>query len=215
MVGYAAVVQLLCLKLLSAFVCAMDQINKPLTAPGQNKDQELVLGPSFKEAADTGDLWRDFLSQVDDPLALPFAELWGKKACAVDGVPLRKDFDFKELVKFGSNMCIAKLTNDGRWLTTFCGDAIVERIDMELTGKHIDEFADPDTLPFWEQSCHHLSDDCRPVIEKYNLDFAEKTYTRVTSVNLPLKSSKKLDFADMHIEVVGFQVKENPDHPYL
>lgn len=96
---------------------------------------EVVIGPSFMDGFPDQEEWLSFKKCIQYPETLAFLGLWQEKAFAAQGIPLRKDFSFEELVKFGRHLAIFKQTEDNRWLTTFCGGAIVEQIAFEPTGK--------------------------------------------------------------------------------
>lgn len=159
---------------------------------------EVFLGPSYLDGLPDQEEWRAFNKYIQDPASLAFAGLWQEKAAAANGIPLRKDFGFRELVKYGSHLALYRLTEDNRWLTTFCGDIIVQNVGIELTGKCIDEYADKDTLEFWMENIKFICEQGKPIVEFYSLEHAGKDYSVCHSLNLPLRSGTH-DFSDMFI----------------
>lgn len=159
---------------------------------------EVFLGPSYLQGLPALDEWRAFNGSIQDPESLAFAELWQKKATIIKGVPLRKDLGFRDLVRFGRNLVLYKRTNDDRWLTTFCGDEIVQNVGIELTGKCLDEYADKDTLEYWMQNIEYVCNQGKPIMEFYTLDHASKDYSLCQSLNLPLRSNNS-DLPDMFV----------------
>ncbi|MCH8863338.1 MAG: hypothetical protein IID51_12635, partial [Proteobacteria bacterium] len=109
-----------------------------------------------------------------------------------------KEFSFRDLTKYGSSLALYKLTEDDRWLTTFCGEEIVQDVGFELTGKYLDEYADKDTLEFWMENIKFICGQGKPIMESYTLDHANREYAKCLSLNLPLKSGVH-DFPDMFI----------------
>lgn len=159
---------------------------------------EIFLGPSYLDGLPDQQEWQAFNEHIQDPASVAFAELWQAKAMAAGGIPLRQDFSFQDLVKYGSRLALYKLTEDNRWLTTFCGDEIVQNVGSELTNKCMDEYADKDTLKFWMDNIEIICGQGKPVMEFYVLDHAGKDYSMCHSLNLPLRSGTR-DFSDMFI----------------
>ena len=172
----------------------------PATDPD---DLTVVPGPSFRNGFPSRGNWQAFVSQIQEEPLNTFTQLWAEKALAADGVPLRKNFSFRELAKHGPFLVLYKLTEENRWLTTFCGTSIVEVLGEEITNRHLDEYGSEDTLDFWMENVRYLQEDAKPIIEFYNLKFVDKQYLRCSSVNLPLKSGTR-DFPDMMFEIISF-----------
>lgn len=165
---------------------------------------EVFVGPSYLDGLPNQKEWLAFCKSIQHPSSLVFAEMWQEKAVAANGVPLRSDFSFQDLVKYGSSLALYKLTEENRWLTTFCGDEIVQNVGFEPTGKFLDEYADQDTLEYWAKSIKHIIGRCEPVMEFFTLDFANKDYSRSQTLNLPLRSGLR-DLPDMFICHLAFE----------
>ncbi len=169
-------------------------------------DYEVFIGPSYLDGMPDQQEWRAFCKYFQDPSSLAFAALWQEKAMAANGVPLRSDFSFKDLVKYGTHLALYKLTEENRWLTTFCGDGVVQHIGFEPTGKCLDEYADKDTLEFWAANIKRITEHCEPVMEIITLDYVNKDYSRSKTLNLPLRSGLR-DLPDMFICHVAYEKK--------
>lgn len=161
-------------------------------------DYKITLGPSYLNSLPDLQDWHAFLKTIENPVTKEFAEVWQEKAMAAKGVPLRSDFDFQTLVKYGRYLVIYKRTEDGHWLTTFCGDGIVEEIKLELSNKYIHEYADKETLKFWMANIQHITVQCRPVMEYFPLEYTKEHLKTSMSLNLPLRSGES-DSVDMFI----------------
>jgi hypothetical protein len=149
---------------------------------------QAILGPSYKSGLPSEKEWLDFISGIENSGTREFAQVWREKSKAVNGVPLRRNFDFKTLVKYGQNLVICKRTEKGRWLTTYCGDTIVQEINLELSNKYIDEYADKETINFWMANIQQITEQCKPVFEIFTLEFTAKHHKTNYSLNLPLRS---------------------------
>ncbi len=150
-----------------------------------------IQGPCFKP----GDIvspedWATFINDMTDEGAIALAQLYYEKAEAANGVPVRKDFTFEELVKHGSNMYMAKYNDEGKWETTFCGNTIAESVGFDPTGKTLDDFGTDESLAFWLENFEIMVKECRSNLEFQTLEFANKEYLHCTSFNLPLRSGK-------------------------
>ena len=169
-------------------------------------DYKVIVGPSFSRSLPGREEWQFFVESIQCAESREFAALWLEKAQAANGIPLRSDFDFRELVKYGKYLILYKLTQDNRWLTTFCGDGIVEDIDRELTGKHLDDYAEEKTLDFWMKNIQLMLEDHKPIMEYFTLEYTKKQHKMSQSLNLPLKSGAG-DTVDMFIchEAVVFK----------
>ena len=161
-------------------------------------EYEITLGPSYLNGLPDVEDWHILLNAIENPVTKEFAELWHEKAKAAKGVPLRQDFDFRTLVKFGRYLALYKRTEEGHWLTTFCGDGIVEEIKLELSNKYIHEYADKETLKFWMDNIQQITEQCRPVMEYYTLEYTKEHHKTSIVLNLPLKSGDS-DLVDMFI----------------
>lgn len=137
--------------------------------------------PSFEE-------WEYFLSNIQSEKGTDFSNLWYSKAKETGGVPLRKDFSFEELVKYGTNIFMAKLDASGKWLTTFCGNDIVENTGFDSTGKVLNEFGHSETLDVWLDTLTVLVNEYKPVIEFHTLEFINKDHVHCMAINFPLRS---------------------------
>lgn len=149
---------------------------------------ELSVGPKFLDGLPGQEEWVAFNECIEDPKAQAFAGLWHEKAVAANGVPLRKDLSFAELVRFGKHLTLYKLTEEDRWLTTFCGEEVTLNVGMELTGKHLDEYASEETLKFWMDNMKYIQVEGAPYLEIFRLDYAGKPFMKCHTLNLPLRS---------------------------
>ena len=164
---------------------------------------KVLNGPSYLDCLPDQEHWLESKKLIQDSKALAMLELWHEKAVAAKGVPLRKDFSFEDLVKHGSHMLLYKLTEDNRWLTTFCGGTIVEALGVELTGKYIDEYGDKNSLEFWMNNIKYISKHGAPLVEYYSLNFIGKEFIECMDLNLPLRSGER-DFPDMFLALMVF-----------
>ena len=154
-------------------------------------DTHLVdFGPSFIEGLPSGEDWEAFRGQIPNLDTLAFCDLWYQKAQEKQEIPLRKDFDVREFAKFSSHLILYKATDDDRWLTTFCGDEIVHQVGMEITGKHMDEYADAKTLKYWMRTIVEMVDGAKPFMENYVLEYAGRSHMMCHCINLPLKGER-------------------------
>lgn len=167
-----------------------------LSKPSDN--YQAILGPSYLSGLPSEKEWVDFIKCIKNPATKEFAEIWREKATVAKGVPLRSDFNFQTLVKYGKNLAIYKRTEEGRWLTTFCGDGIVEDIKLELSHKYIDEYADEETLKFWMANIQQITEQCKPIFEVFTLEYTKEHHKTSQTLNLPLRSGSN-DSADMFI----------------
>ena len=167
-------------------------------------DYKVIEGTSFLDSLPSQEQWLDFKNLTQDPMTLAMIELWYKKAKAVNGVPLRKDFSFEELAKYGSHLLLYKLTEDNRWFTTFCGTKIVDTLGIELTGKYIDEYGDKNALLFWLKNIKYITEQGMPFVEHYSLNFVDKEFVECADINLPLRSGDR-DFPDMFFAFMSFE----------
>ena len=167
---------------------------------------EVSVGPKFLDGMPGQEEWLAFNVCIDDPKAVALAEVWHDKAKAANGVPLRNDLSFRELVKFGKFLTLYKLTEEDRWLTTFCGEEVVHNVGMELTGKHLDEYASEKTLRFWMDNMTYIRDEGRPYLETFTLDVANKPYRVCQTLNLPLRSGTR-PFPDMFVCYESYRKK--------
>lgn len=151
-------------------------------------DFKTILGPTFRGALPDLDDWISFKEKIRDEKCLALAELWYSKACLRNDVPFRGDFAFEELVNYGQNIFLAKLTDDGRWLTTYCGGDIVEKSGFDATGKYLDEFSAPETLKFWTNNFKSFTGEGSVMLEYFTLEYFGKEYTHCTTLSFPLKS---------------------------
>lgn len=165
---------------------------------------KVISGASFLESLPSQEQWLDFTKLIQDPMTMAMAELWYKKAIAAKGVPLRKDFSFDDLAKYGSHLLLYKLTEDNRWLTTFCGTTIVDTLGIELTGKYIDEYGDENSLEFWLSNIKYITEQGAPFVEYYSLNFVDKEFVECADINLPLRSGDR-DFPDMFFAIMSFE----------
>lgn len=159
---------------------------------------EVSVGPAYLNGTPNQEKWLAFNEYIKDPEALAFAGLWHQKAKTADSVPLRKDFSFKELVEFGRFLTLYKLTEDDRWLTTFCGEEVAYNVGMELAGKHLDEYASKEILKIWMDNMVYICEQGRPFMEIFDLDYAGKSHLECHTLNLPLRSGDR-DFPDMFV----------------
>lgn len=148
------------------------------------------MGPSFLNGLPDLDEWQKFKNYIKHEQALALMDLWFEKASQAGGVPLRGDFSFDEFVLFGSNIYIAKLKEDGRWHTTFCGGSIVDALGFDVSGKCLEDFATPETLKFWLDNLTIMTEQERTYFEFYSLELAENEISHSMSVTLPLKTDK-------------------------
>lgn len=169
-------------------------------------DYKALKGPSYLDCLPGQEHWLEFKQLIQSSKGLAMIELWHAKAVAAKGVPLRKDFSFKELAEHGSHLLLYKLTEDNRWLTTFCGDIIVDILGVELTGKYIDEYGDKNALEFWMENIKYISGHGAPLVEYYNLNFVDKEFIQCMDICLPLRSGER-DFADMFLAMMVFDPK--------
>lgn len=182
------------------------------TAYGKSHNLDFIYGPSFQGTPADPDDWRKFKKNVKCEISLGLSDLWHEKASTANGIPSRKDFPFEELVNFGSNLYMARLTEDNRWLTTFCGEGIVNTVGFDASGKYIDEFGPPDLLKYWLKNLKELTDHSRPFMEYYTLEFADREFIHCSSVNLPLKSEGS-DFPDIVMSHEAYSVESAaPDY---
>lgn len=159
---------------------------------------EVSVGPGFLDGLPSQEDWLAFKERIEEPNSAVFAGLWQEKAKAENGVPLRSALSFRELVKYGKHLTLYKLTEEERWLTTFCGDEVVVNLGMELTGKHLDEYGCEETLKFWMSNMKYIRDQGRPYMETFTLDYVGKPYSVCRTLNLPLRSGNR-DFPDMFV----------------
>ncbi len=162
-----------------------------------------LKGPSYLDCLPNEEHWLEFKKLIQSSKGLAMIELWHEKAVAAKGVPLRKEFSFKDLAEHGSHMMLYKLTEDNRWLTTFCGDTIVAALGVELTGKYIDEYGDENALEFWMENIKYISEHGAPLVEYYSLNFVDKEFIQCMDINLPLRSGER-DFPDMFLAMMIF-----------
>ena len=167
-----------------------------IAKPDKTSDYRVVPGPSFSNGLPDLDEWLSFKKLILNPDSLAFAELWFNKATTAKGTPLRKDFSFHELVTYGSNLYMAKLTEDNRWHTTYCGNNIVDELGLDMTGKYLDEFADPETSVYWLDNSGLMTDKTSVYMEFCTLEFLDKEYRHCSMLNLLLKSGSR-DFPDI------------------
>ena len=158
----------------------------------------ITKGPSYLEGVPSDKEWLGFINKVENLETKEFTNLWREKSKIENGVPLRRDFDFRSLVKFGKNLVIYKFTEEGRWFTTFCGDNIVEETNLELSNKYIDEYADENTLKYWMENIQLITEQHMPVFENYTLEYSKKDHKTSLAINLPLRSGAD-DSIDMII----------------
>jgi len=151
-------------------------------------DFKMLEGPSFKEGVPNAQAWAEFLSGIKVEKGKQFANLWFEKAVNAGGVPLRKDLEFTELVKFGTNLFLAKLDEDKKWVTTYCGTDLVEKTDYDSTGEYIDVMDEEETVSFWYKSLEIITKEHKPLIEFHTLIFANKEYIHSLAINFPLRS---------------------------
>lgn len=163
---------------------------------GKSHNLDFNYGPSFQNGLVDPEEWETFKKNIKCENSAALTDLWHKKADVANGVPNRKDFRFEDLVKFGSNLYLAKLTEDNRWLTTFCGEGIVNTVGFDASSKYIDEFGPPELLEYWLKNLKELTDHSKPFMEYYTLEFANREFIHCSSINLPLKSEGS-DFPDI------------------
>lgn len=157
-----------------------------------------IIGPSYLNGLPDPEEWHIFLKSIEDPITKEFAEVWQDKAKAAKGVPLRSDFDFQNLVKYGKYLTIYKRTEEGYWLTTYCGIGIAEELKLELSNKYIHEYADEDILEYWMANIQQITECCKPIVEYYALEYTNQHHKTSQTLNLPLRSGAS-DSVDMFI----------------
>ncbi len=158
-------------------------------------DFRSVDGPAFKDGVANDADWQAFVSLIVDEKALALANLWREKAVACGGIPMRKDFSFEEFVRFGSQIYMCKRTEEDRWMTTFCGEAIVDNFGYDPTGEHLDEVDEEDTTEFWYGVLTKMVENHQPFIEYYAMEHEAKPLlapqiTHCTGINFPMKSEE-------------------------
>lgn len=166
-------------------------------------DYKVIFGPSFSAGLTEHEEWQSFKKLILNPNSLALAELWHEKALKAGGVPFRQDFSFREFVKFGSFIFLAKLNEENRWRTTYCGEGIVWNSGLEPTGKCLDEFGTPETLKFWLDNLKALTDESKIYLEFFKLEFTTGEIIHSTVINLPLKS-KDSNFPDINLTYDAF-----------
>ena len=181
----------------------MSDITKQPIPTATSESHRLVLGPSLLDGLPGSEDWRAFTRHIKDPSCLALTELWIEKVHAAGGIPLRNDFGFEEIAKWGSTLMLYKLDENDRWLTTFAGSTVVEVLGFEPTGKYLEDYGADNSLKFWLDNMQYITDAHMPLIESYNLEFVEKDYVRVSAVNLPLKTGTR-DFPDSYFEILSF-----------
>jgi len=182
--------------------------------PKDQKAQNLrsIVGPSFKECLPSEDEWLFFKKSVNDEKGLAILNLWYEKAKSANGIPLRKEFSFEDLVSYGSNIHIMKLNENNSWETTFCGNAIVSAAGFDATNKCLEDFACPETLKFWVDNLDIMIEKHTPFLEFYTLEFVNKDFIHCSSVNLPMKSENS-DFPNSHLSYEIYTSETMlPDH---
>jgi hypothetical protein len=151
-------------------------------------DYKTIMGPSFLNGLPDNDEWQKFKKYINHEQTLALTELWFEKASKTNGVPLREDFSFDEFVQYGSNIYIAKLKEDNRWHTTFCGGSLVDVLGFDATGKCLDEFATPETLKFWVDNLNIMVEQETVYLEFYSLELTNNEISHSLTISLPLKS---------------------------
>jgi hypothetical protein len=159
---------------------------------------KVISGPSFSDGLPKADDWLSFKEKIKNPEGLDLVELWYAKAREAKGIPLRSDFNFAELVNYGQYLYLGKLNEEMRWETTFCGDGIVREVGYELTGKCLDDLADNVTLEFWEKNLKLLTDESKPFLELFTLEYIGREHIHCKEINLPLMSGNR-EFPDMNM----------------
>ena len=169
-------------------------------------DFQTIFGPSFKEKPLDEEEWQSFIKNIRGEKCMELANLWYNKACLAEGVPQCSDFSFEELVKFGTNIFIAKQQDEGRWMTTFCGSEVVEKTGFDSTGKYLDEIATDGMLEYWKNNFKKLVTKVNVYIEYFTLEFANRNYTHCTRINFPIRSSE-IDLIDTVLAFDHFSIK--------
>lgn len=150
--------------------------------------------------------WEDFKSLIPSIKAKEFADIWFQKTIN-KGVPFRKDFSFKELVRYGNNLSIIRLTEGRQWLVTYCGVGLCQAFGGDPTGKLISEIADPITKEYWTENLKLIMKENKPFVEFFTLDFIQKGDVYCSALNLPLMSGDH-DFPDVCMAYLTFSYKD-------
>ena len=168
------------------------------------EDYAVEFGPSYVGRTASGDDREAFADKITDPKSIELFRLWESKITSSTELPQRSDFEFEELVPFGTCLTITKREKNGRWKTTFCGSEIVQRFGIEFTGKYLDETADATSLDFWLNNFKRSIQIGAPFIEFYNLKLVEKEYLKCADLNMPVISNETAE-ADTIFSILSFK----------
>ncbi|MCC3860948.1 hypothetical protein [Pseudemcibacter aquimaris] len=163
-------------------------LSQNISRPMRTFNYRTIQGPSFLNGIPEAAEWADFKEKILCDKSKSLSELWFEKVIESGGIPDRKDFAVEEFIKFGTNIFIGKLTDDGKWLTTYCGSGIADSVGLDASNKTFEDYAKPKTQKFWEDNLKMLTDDGKVYLEYYSFEYDNHEIKHCAAINLPLYS---------------------------